>query len=156
MALKIRSTDYYAKNAELVGKDYFKSHLTKNVDAPRWYLNEGRYTIMQSIKIHIKLKTNWSSDVLELLEVNGFKVNSYSDRDIFAQRDFKETVIMTWKDAKNFSNEVVTHNTYLVHNEMRSIRKKFMAQFYWYEIYENNVQIILDEFLKKSGQRRLA
>jgi len=155
MALKIYSTDYHTKNLELFKRDFYKDHLTKEVDSKTWSKDQGRYTIHQFIRIHLKCKTNYDGAILEELDRAQYHIETYDTQNIFVYREFKEVLIANWRDMKSFSQEVITHNNYLVHNEMRGIRRKFMQWVYWYEIYENNVRIILDDIIKKSNQRRL-
>lgn len=135
--------------------DFYKAHLDNKVSSSTWSRDQGRYTIIQLIKIHLKVKTNYDGGILNELSTAKYNLISYDSQNIFIQREFKEVIISNWQDMKKFSQEVITHNNYLVHNEMRGIRRKFMTWIYWYEIYENNVRIILDDIVKKSSQRKL-
>lgn len=155
MALKIKSTNYQEKNLELYKRDFYESNLSKEVDSPTWRKDQGRYTILQVVKIHLKCKTNYDGAILQELDRAQYTIETYDSQNIYLERKFKEVLIANWQDMRKFSNEVITHNNYLVHNEMRGIRRKFMKWIYWYEIYENSVRIILDDIVKKTNQRRL-
>jgi hypothetical protein len=155
MALKIKATDYYQKNLELVDKDFYIKNLEKRTQSKSWSHDNARYIIMQEIKIHLKCKTNFPGEILNEIDKAGFEIKEYGNQDIFCYRKFQEVIITTWDELKRFANEVQTHNTYLVHNEMRGIRRKYMKFIYWYEIYENSIRIILDDIVKRSSQREL-
>lgn len=155
MALKIKATSYYEKNLELYSKNYLRTHLNITAKGRKPLSSQSRYVLLNEIRIQLKCKSNFTGDILNEIDTHGFTIESYDNSNIYCKRSFKEVIIMEWREFKQFADEVLSHNVYLVHNEMRGIRKKFMKEIFWYEIYENNVKITLDDIIQQSPQKKL-
>lgn len=155
--MKIRSTDYYTKNLEIYKKDFYRDNLTFNKKFIKWKRRLGRYVIHNRIAIHLRCKTNWPGDIVSELNGHGYELVSYTDQDIFIVKEFTDKILAEWVNAKKFMNEVITYNKYVVHNQMRGVRKKFIKWVYWYEIHSNEINFTLEDVFNtpKSRDKRL-